>query len=145
MSCRKPSIRVIGSIDSLDDFTFLHGPVRSLRHCHFNCVNVICGSASPSSSFISISFSYPDKGELWPLHAFSVASYVAATTTFSCFVAVYAASCASCAFVTTASCLLFSSNYPMRSLASSFFFYTVDFSISAMSGVCHSGGHVSST
>lgn len=49
ISCRSPSVRVIGSKEVLEAFDFFHDPTYSLTHCHFSCVDVVYGSAPLSS------------------------------------------------------------------------------------------------
>lgn len=77
MSCRSPSVRVIRLTNSLDIFTFLCSPIHSLEHWRFSNVDVVSGSALPSSSSVSISFYYPCEGNFFPLRTFSSASYAA--------------------------------------------------------------------
>ena len=55
MSCRSPSMRVIGSKEVLEAFDFFRGLTCSLGRCHFSCVDVVCGSVPPSSFFVSCS------------------------------------------------------------------------------------------
>ena len=141
MSCRSPLVRMIGSMDNFNALTFFHSPICSVGCWCFNCVDVVCGSAPPSSS----SASYPSEEDVWPSHAFTTASYaVVAVAAFSCLAVVCAASCTTHASATTASFLLFSANCVMCSLASSFFLCATNFFIFVMSGACHFGSHVSS-
>ena len=73
MLCRSPSVRVIGSIDNFDAFTFLCDPAHSIGCGCFNYIDTVCGSAPPSSS----SASYPV--------AVCAASHTACTASFLLF------------------------------------------------------------
>ena len=143
MSCRTTLARVIGSIDNFNALTFLHDPVALARCWRFNCVDTVHGSTPPSSS----SASYPCKGDIWPSCDFLVASctVVAGVAACSYSIAICAKSRTSRTSTIVASFLHFSANCVICSLASSFFFYATDFSISTMSVVYHSSSHASST
>ena len=143
MSCRSTSVRVIRSIDNFNSLSFLRDPARFARCWHFNYVDVIFGSAPPSA--VSASFSsYPCV--VWPLPTFKAASCAtAAAVAFSYSAAFYAASYAVHTSAVAASFLCFSANCAMCNLALSFFLCSVNFSIFAMFGAHHFGGHASST
>ena len=135
MSCRSPLVRVIESKYVLEDFDFFRYPTCSLSRCHFSCVDSISGSMPP----FFVMGSYSGKDDFWPSRSFSAACCYS--------IAAFAVSCASCAFATVASFLLFSANFDIRSFSSSFFLYATDFTNSNMklARVCHSDSHDSST
>lgn len=69
MSCRSPSVRVVGLKEVLEAFDFFYVPTCTLGRCRFNCVDVVCGSTPPSSGSISCS----GEGDFWPQCSFSAA------------------------------------------------------------------------
>jgi len=53
ISCRSPSVRVIGSKKVFEAFVFFHGPTYSLGRRRFSWVDVVCRSMPPCSVSIS--------------------------------------------------------------------------------------------
>lgn len=140
---------MIRSMVNFEALIFLLGPAHSMLLGHFNYVDAVPRSALPSSVFVS-STSCPYEDVVWPSFSFVVATsttYATATTSIVFFysAAFYFASYTGFSLVAAISCCLFSANWVMRSLASSFFFCVVGFSNSTRSGAHHSGGHVSKT
>ena len=142
MSCRSPSVRVIGSMNNFEAFAFFHNPIRFAGCWRFSYMEAVHWSAAPSS--ISASFAAcPCEGVVWPLPTFTTTSCAGAA--FSHLVAFYVTSHATYTSATIVYLLRFLANCVMRSLASSFFFCVADFLISAMSRAHHSNIHASRT
>ena len=124
---------------------FLH-PTRSTKCWHFNCVDMVCWSAPPSYvSASSTACSY--ECVAWPSLAFVAASCAAnvAAIAFSYPTAFCATSHVACTSAAAVSFRLFSANFVMHSLASSFFFCAAALLSSARSRARHSRGHASKT
>lgn len=141
MSCKSPSVRVIGSKEVLEAFDFFRGPTCSLRDWHFNCVDGVYGSMPPSSTSDSSS----GEGDVWSSRSFSLKCFYSVAA-FCCFVVAFTASYTSCDFAAAASFLLFYDNCTTHSFSSSFFLCVSNFYVSnaKMARACHSSSHDSS-
>lgn len=119
ISCKSPSVRVIGLKDVFDAFFFFHGTTCSHGHGCLSLVDVIYGSVSPCS--VSIFASVLGKGDFFPSHSSPLVFFCSASFT---------ASRAAWALAFACSFLHFSTSYAIESFVSSFLCCVVDFSIS---------------
>lgn len=143
MSCRSHLVRVIRSMGNFQAVTFFPDPNGSVGCWRFSCVDVVRGLEPPSSVFASSS-SCPYKGVACPSPTLMAIAYVVDVAVAFSYLNFFA-SHATHTSATTISFFNFSSSCVMCILKSSFFFYTIDFSISIMFRACHSGSHACRT
>jgi len=118
MSCKLPSVRVIGSNNILVALDFFLDPPFSYSLGHLMRADFTCGSVSCCSIFSSVSSSILGEGDLVPL---SEPCYVPPICFFIC-----SEESRSTWALSAASIFLFSASYIILSLASSFLRYAAD-------------------
>lgn len=135
ISCRSPSLRVIGSNEVFEAFNFFHNLTCSLGCRHFNWVDVVYGSMPPCSMLVSGS----SEGNFYPS--------CSSSTAFCYSSAKFTVSHAAWDLAVIALFQHFYANCTICSFTSFIFCFAMEFSASTieLAGARHYGGHDSRT
>lgn len=126
ISCKSPSVRVIGFKDVFEALVFFHDTTFSCGRWCLSWVDVVCRSTPPCSIGSSVSASAPGKGEFFPSRSSPHVSYCSAN---------FAVSRTAWVLASASAFLHFSARCAILSFFSSFLRYTVDLSVSTIWGV----------